>query len=160
MLFYDKILFVEACSISLVDVSYGGMKIDWRSLKCTHVEIISFLTTTTKNRIYIYVCKGCSRILSISSKYIHSWKGCFIIVLSIISPIENSNTLIWNSSIHFSYPHFGIGVPYNGMVIRAVLGLFAALKEKLWGPKVVKEPQQYNVLVLGMKNNYHERGMR
>ena len=32
MLFYDKILFVEACSISLVDVSYGGMKIAWRSL--------------------------------------------------------------------------------------------------------------------------------
>ena len=39
MLFYDKILFVEACSISLVYVSYGGMKIAWRSLKCPHVEI-------------------------------------------------------------------------------------------------------------------------
>ena len=48
MLFYDKILFVEACSISLVDVSYGGMKIAWRSLKCPQVEIKSFLTTTTK----------------------------------------------------------------------------------------------------------------
>ena len=48
MLFYDKILFVEACSISLVVVSYGGMKISWRSLKCSHVEIKSLLTTTTK----------------------------------------------------------------------------------------------------------------
>ena len=48
MSFYDKILFVEACSISLVDVSYGGMKIAWRILKCPHVEIKSFLTATTK----------------------------------------------------------------------------------------------------------------
>ena len=48
MLFYDKILFVEAFSISLVDVSYGGMKIGWSSLKCPHVEIKSFLTATTK----------------------------------------------------------------------------------------------------------------
>ena len=42
MLIYDKIPFVEACSISLVDVSNGGMKINWRSLKCPHVEIKSF----------------------------------------------------------------------------------------------------------------------
>ena len=48
MLFYDKILFVEACSISLVDVSYSGIKISWRSLKCPHVEIKSFLIATTK----------------------------------------------------------------------------------------------------------------
>ena len=48
MLFYDKILFVEACSISWVYVSYGGMKITWRSLKCPHVEIKSFLIATTK----------------------------------------------------------------------------------------------------------------
>ena len=50
---------------------------------------------------------------------------------------------------------------YLTMVLffRAVLGLFASLKEKLWGPKVMKEPQQHNVLVLGMNNNYHERGM-
>ena len=48
MLFYDKILFVEACSISLVDVSYGGMKTAWRSLKCPHVEIKYFLTATNK----------------------------------------------------------------------------------------------------------------
>ena len=48
MLFYDKILFVEACSISLVDVSYGGMKIAWRILKCPHVEIKYFLIATTK----------------------------------------------------------------------------------------------------------------
>ena len=48
MLFYDKILFVEACSISLVVVSYGGMKIAWRSLKSPHVEIKSFLTATTE----------------------------------------------------------------------------------------------------------------
>ena len=38
MLFYDKILFVETCSMSLVDVSYGGMKIAWRSLKCPHAK--------------------------------------------------------------------------------------------------------------------------
>ena len=48
MLFYDKILFVEACLSSLVDVSYGGMKIAWRILKCPHVEIKSFLTAKTK----------------------------------------------------------------------------------------------------------------
>ena len=48
MLFYDKILFVKYFSISLVDVSYGGMKISLRSLKCPRVEIKSFLTTTTK----------------------------------------------------------------------------------------------------------------
>ena len=48
MLFYDKILFVEDCSISLVDVSYGGMKIAWRILRCPHVEIKSFLISTTK----------------------------------------------------------------------------------------------------------------
>ena len=45
------------------------------------------------------------------------------------------------------------------LLFRAVLGPFASLKEKLWGPKVMKEPQQHNVLVLRMKNNYHERGM-
>ena len=44
-------------------------------------------------------------------------------------------------------------------LFRAVLGLFASLKEKLWGPKVMKEHQQHNVLVLGMKNNYHEIGI-
>ena len=54
----------------------------------------------------------------------------------------------------FGLKMFGL---YLTMVLlfRKVLGLFASLKEKLWGPKVMKEHQQHNVLVLGMKNNYH-----
>ena len=43
-------------------------------------------------------------------------------------------------------------------LFRAVLDFFAALKEKLWGPKVVKEPEQHNVLVLGMKKNIMKEG--
>ena len=87
--FDDKILFVEPCSISLVDVSYGGIKISWRSLKCPRAEIKSFLTTTTKISSTHMFAKVAQEYclyhpnISIAGKVVLSF------VLFILSPIEN-----------------------------------------------------------------------